>query len=82
MPLFADTVRSLSASMIVAALAIVAIILGREILQPLAAVDGIELEVIVEVRARVVDGFSDEKMRTVSENARALRFAQSVFEAE
>lgn len=36
MPLFADTVRSLSASMIVAALAIVAIILGREILQPLA----------------------------------------------
>jgi predicted AAA+ superfamily ATPase len=56
--------------------------LSQEILQPLAAVDGVELEITVELHARRADGFPDDKVRVVLENARTLRFEQSSFEDE
>lgn len=54
--------------------------LGQEILSQLAAVDGAELEVTVEVHARAPQGFGDDKVRAVLENARTLRFQQANFE--
>ena len=51
-----------------------------EIVQHLAAVDGVELEVRIEISARAQDGFDDAKVRTVSENATTLKFEQSGFE--
>ena len=54
--------------------------LSQEILQQLAALDGVDLEVTVEVHARREEGFTDDKVRVVSENARTLRFEQSSFE--
>jgi predicted AAA+ superfamily ATPase len=54
--------------------------LSQEILQPLAAVDGVELEITVELHARQADGFPDDKVRVILENARTLRFDQSGFE--
>lgn len=51
-----------------------------EILTPLAAVDGVVLKVTVDIEAIAPDGFSDGKVRTVSENARELKFGQSGFE--
>ena len=51
--------------------------LSQEILQQLAALDGVDLEVTVEVHARREEGFTDDKVRVVSENARTLRFEQS-----
>jgi predicted AAA+ superfamily ATPase len=56
--------------------------LSQEILQQLAAVDGAELEVTVEVHARKEDGFPDDKVRIVMENARTLKFQQFGFEGD
>ena len=53
--------------------------LSQEILQQLAA-DGVELDVTVEVRARRADGFAEEKVRVVLENAHTLRFERAEFE--
>jgi hypothetical protein len=54
--------------------------LSQEVLQQLTSVDGVELEIHVEVHARRPAGFPDDKVRTVLENARTLRFDQSSFE--
>ena len=54
--------------------------LGQEILSQFLAVDGVDLEVTVEVHARRAEGFPDDKVRTVLENARTLHFTQSSFE--
>jgi hypothetical protein len=56
--------------------------LSQEILQQLASIDGVELEITVEVHASRADGFPDDKIRVVLENARTLRFTQSSFEVE
>jgi hypothetical protein len=56
--------------------------LSNEILQPLAALDGVELEVTVEVHARWGGGFPDDKIRVVSENARTLKLDQSAFDTD
>jgi hypothetical protein len=53
-----------------------------EVIQHLAAVEGVELEVRLEITAVARDGFDDAKVRTVSENAHTLKFEQSGFEAE
>jgi hypothetical protein len=53
-----------------------------EVIQHLAAVDGVELEVGLEISAVAKDGFDEAKVRTVSENAQTLKFDQSSFEAE
>ncbi|MFF0239109.1 Swt1 family HEPN domain-containing protein [Rhodococcus pyridinivorans] len=51
-----------------------------EVIQHLAAVDGVELEVRLEITAVARDGFDEAKVRTVSENASTLKFEQSGFE--
>jgi predicted AAA+ superfamily ATPase len=56
--------------------------LSQEILQQLAAVDGVTLSVTVEVHAERAEGFPDDKVRVVTENARTLRFSQAAFEDE
>jgi hypothetical protein len=52
----------------------------NEVLQPLAGVDGTQLEVRVEVTAVNPTGFDEPKRRTVSENAETLRFEPHGFE--
>lgn len=54
--------------------------LGQEILMQLAAVQDAQLEITVEVHASSRNGFPDDKVRTVLENARTLKFEQSGFE--
>ncbi len=56
--------------------------LSQEILQHLAALDGVDLDVTVEIQARLPQGFPDDKVRVILENARALKFKQSGFEAQ
>jgi hypothetical protein len=53
-----------------------------EVIQHLAAVDGADLEVRLEITAVANNGFDEAKVRTVSENANTLRFEQSGFEAD
>jgi len=54
--------------------------LSQEVLQHLASVDGVDLEVTVEIRATTESGFPDDKARIIIENAHALKFDQSTFE--
>jgi hypothetical protein len=53
--------------------------LSQEIFQHLAG-EGVDLEIKVEVSARRSDGFGDDKVRIVTENARTLKFDQFGFE--
>lgn len=53
-----------------------------EVLAHLAAVPGVRLTVSLEIEAVVDDGFDEEKLRTVGENARTLKFDQHGFEEE
>ena len=55
---------------------------AQEVLQHLAAVDGTELEVTVEITARNAGGFPPDKIRVVSENAKTLKFEPFGFEAD
>jgi len=52
----------------------------QEVIQHLAVAPGVELEVRVEITARTPDGFTEQQVRTVRENATQLRFEQSGFE--
>jgi hypothetical protein len=52
-----------------------------EVLQRLSAT-GAQLEVRLEISATKADGFGDDVIRTVSENAGTLRFEQSGFEEQ
>lgn len=54
--------------------------LSQEVLHPLAAVPGARLHVAIEVSAEASDGFPDDKVRVVLENARTLKFTQFGFE--
>ena len=54
--------------------------LSQEIIQHLAAPDGVDLEIRVEISARKVDGYPDDKVRNVTENARTLKFETYGFE--
>jgi len=54
--------------------------LSQEIIQHLAAPTGVELEIRVEISARKADGFPEDKVRIVTENARTLRFESYGFE--
>jgi len=55
--------------------------LSQEVLQHLAAAEGVELEVIVEIRATSDAGFPDDKARVILENASALKFDHSSFDS-
>lgn len=52
----------------------------QEVLQHLSAVDGVELTVRLEISATTPEGFSEQTVRTVRENATQLRFDVSGFE--
>jgi hypothetical protein len=56
--------------------------IGDEIVQHLNALVGAEVEVIIEVHAKVPDGIPEHVARTVGENARALKFDEFAFEEE
>lgn len=47
--------------------------LAENVIAHLASVDGVELTIEVEIRAEVKEGFSEQKVRTVSENSRTLK---------
>lgn len=51
-----------------------------EILTHLTAVPGVQLKVTLEIEATTDTGFDESKVRTVSENAKTLKFEQSGFE--
>lgn len=55
-------------------------LIGREIVQVLASAGAAEVEVTVRVRAGADDGFADETVRTVRENARVLRLQSARFD--
>ena len=52
----------------------------EEIIQHLTSVDGANVNVSFEVHAEVSDGFSQQTVRTISENCRTLRVRDSGFE--
>lgn len=54
--------------------------IADEVIANLRAADGTELTVRLEIEATNTTGFEDGNVRTVSENARTLRFDQSGFE--
>ena len=56
--------------------------IGDEIVQHLNALVGSDVEVTIEIHATVEDGIPDDIIRTISENARTLRFDQFGFEEE
>jgi hypothetical protein len=56
--------------------------LSQEILQHLSSIDGIELNITIEIHAALKEGFSSEKIRVILENARSLRFKNSSFEGK
>jgi hypothetical protein len=54
--------------------------LSQEILQHLSSIDGVDLDITIEIHAAVKVGFSPDKIRVILENARSLRFKNSSFE--
>jgi predicted AAA+ superfamily ATPase len=54
--------------------------IGQEVVAHLNGLVGTDIEVTVELRATNDDGFDDDIVRTVSENAAALRFRSHGFE--
>ncbi|MGV0906271.1 DUF499 domain-containing protein [Mycobacterium novum] len=54
----------------------------QEVIQHLAAAPGVELEVRLEIMAKAPDGFDDNRVRTVTENATTLKFDQAGFEQD
>ncbi|MFZ0188098.1 MAG: hypothetical protein WAL72_14270 [Streptosporangiaceae bacterium] len=54
--------------------------LYQEVIQHLAAPEGVDLEITVEINASKKDGYPDDKARIVTENARTLKFDQYGFE--
>ena len=53
---------------------------AQEIVQHLTALVGTEVEVTLEVHAKIPDGASPELVRTITENCRTLRFENYGFE--
>jgi predicted AAA+ superfamily ATPase len=56
--------------------------LSQEILQHLSSIDGVDLEITIEIHAAVKEGFPADKIRVILENARSLKFKNSSFERE
>jgi predicted AAA+ superfamily ATPase len=54
--------------------------IGEEVLQHLAGLLHAEVEVTLEIRAKVPDGVPEHVVRTVTENCRTLRFTTQEFE--
>lgn len=56
--------------------------ISQEILQHLSAMEGVDLNITVEIRASKSDGFPADKVRVILENANALKFDHSTFESD
>ncbi|MFC9510074.1 Swt1 family HEPN domain-containing protein [Streptomyces sp. NPDC057002] len=54
----------------------------QEVLAHLEAADGVTLEVRIEITASTPDGFTEQQVRTVRENAAQLRFEDTGFEED
>ena len=54
----------------------------EEVVQHLAGLPGADVEVTMEIQAKVSDGVPDDVVRTVTENCRTLRFTTQEFEEE
>ncbi len=54
--------------------------LYQKVIQHLAAPEGVDLEITVEISASKKDGYPDDKARIVTENAHTLKFDQYGFE--
>jgi len=52
----------------------------QELVQHLSAVEGAEVRISVEISAKRAEGFPEDKVRIVSENARVLKFESFGFE--
>jgi hypothetical protein len=55
---------------------------AQEVIGNLVGVEGADVHVVVEIRARRAEGFADQTIRTVTENAKVLGFTSSDFEAD
>jgi hypothetical protein len=55
---------------------------STEIVQHLASLLGSEVEVTLEIQARVANGIPDNVVRTVSENCKTLKFQNQGFEPD
>ncbi len=56
--------------------------IADEVIQHLTKLVGAEVEITLEIQARLTDGASDKTMRDVTENCRTLRFESFGFEEE
>ena len=56
--------------------------LSQEILQHLSSIDGVDLDITIEIHAAVKEGFAADKIRVILENARSLKFKNSSFERD
>lgn len=56
--------------------------IADEVVAHLAGLVGAKVRVTVEIEAEVPDGVSEQVVRTVSENGRALKFSSQAFEVE
>ena len=56
--------------------------IGDEIVKHLTALVDADVEVVLEVRARVESGIPEQTARTIGENARTLKFQSFEFEEE
>lgn len=56
--------------------------IAEEIIQHLTLEPGAEVEVVLDIQARLPDGATENIVRTVTENARTLKFTAQGFEAE
>ena len=54
----------------------------EEVVQHLTGLPGADVEVTIEIQAKVSEGFPDDVVRTVTENCRTLRFTTQEFEEE
>jgi hypothetical protein len=53
-----------------------------EVVEHLSTLPGAEVDVTLEVRVKIPDGTPEAVIRTVSENAKTLKFGTSSFERE
>ena len=57
-------------------------LINQEVLQHLPSLDSVDLHITVDIRAHLAEGFPEDKVRVIMENARALKFDQSAFESD
>ncbi len=57
-------------------------VIVEEVIERLTSLVGCEVEITVEINARLPEGFDESTIRTVSENSRTLKFEHHGFEEE